>query len=609
MPPMEQTNKQYFEQLKKLLGEIYEAVVLEALVNKSGICWETITSIREKNAVERGVKYGISNGTTGIALFLIEYYKFSPLDEVRDVIKRSLLGAFTYYNNSENSWELGFYNGRGGLIYTLVQAYGILGEHEFLSMARKLIKLPVAGSRQIVFNLNSGVSGYLLGILHYYQATNDKSILSVIAAVIETLISGVKIKKQGIFWDELYFSSGPLCSFMYGNSGIVFLLIELKKRFDIPGLDKIICEAIAFEDSFYDEKTWNWPDYSNENIEINVRKLSNGSAAMGRRTSVSTFSWSVGSPGTLLARHDSAGRSRSFENSYEASCRYLQDCSASSDFTLYNGLGGILLSCLSIDANFGFSLGLLLAQKSKFGYLRCGYRGNRAEFDLSLFRGEAGIGYLILKTLFNRGGADTVLFPAISKVNYNVSVLTLGDLSFLPFKNILPHIDFSSQRACIKEKTYFDLATMAMTVKYTVNDIDDFLRREKFKMLQEDIDFLGEFIKLTSLPRDTKIPGQIKLGCNCKVVEFEGIHLLLIRRIGDVEVHELSEMQYIILSLCDLENGIRGKDVFSRILEAVEVDEFEVELLANSTTRELIFWFQFGVLVKPPWNLWKKLHN
>lgn len=605
---MEHTNKQYFNQLTKLLAEIYEAVLHEALVDKSGICWETITSIREKNAVDRSVKYGISNGTTGIALFLIEYYKFSPGNEVKNIIKRSLLGAFTYYNGNSSIWEVGFYHGRGGLIYTLVQAHKILGEQEFLSLAKKLIRWPIGESNHSVFNLNSGVSGYLLGVLHYYQATNDSSILSVILSLIGALISGVKIKKQGIFWDELYFSSGPVCSFVYGNSGIVFVLSELRKRFTIAGLDKIIREAIAFEDSFYCEKTANWPDYSNENIEINVPKIMNGGSLIRRRTSVSTFSWGIGSPGTLLARNDNVGRNNRFENSYEASCRYLQDnCSESSDFTLYNGLGGILLSCLTIDSEFDFSLDPLLLQKKKFGYLLCGYRKNRSEFDLSLFRGDAGIGYMILRLLFDKDSADTVLFPSISQEYDNILSLNLEYVIFLPLRNVSSHIDFGSQSVCIKEQTYFDIATALTAGKSTENDFDDFLRREKFKMLQKDIDFFQEFLKLNSRHGDIKVPKKFKLAWNCKVVEFEGKHSLLIRRIGNVEVHELSEMQYMVLSLCDVENGIRVEDVFTQILEAKDISEAESELVANSAMQELIFWFQFGVLVKPGWSFRKNV--
>ena len=387
----------------KIIDSIQENIIHEARVDSSGISWDTISRSVRAGQFERKASNNLHHGNLGIVLFLLASYKESRDERLIEIIDLALFKAFIFFRKHEGL--VGFYSGRGGAIYTLIEAYKVLDNKSYLDKALELGLLNF--ERVKVYNLNKGFSGLLVGVLHLFGASKDLRLLDVVKNISLKIISGAKVKSKGIYWDEIFSAMRPVNGFLFGNSGIVFALEQASKLFENSDLfDSVIEEALGYEDTSFNGKHCNWPDFLNEDFYYynfkNYKKLSlRYCSEKFLYRPGNSLSWALGSPGTLLVRKNEILRNKNYLNSLKKYISFVESKQGNSetDFCLYKGLGGGVLSLIHLGhpVNTMKIVSGIMAQKKKYKELLSSYPNNRKYTDLSLFNGETGIGYLLLK--------------------------------------------------------------------------------------------------------------------------------------------------------------------------------------------------------------------
>lgn len=568
----------------KIVDAIVENIVNEAKIDSSGISWDTISKSIRPGQFERRASYNLESGNLGIVIFLLAYYEKKQDERLIEIIDLALYKAFNFFKKHEDL--VGFYNGRGGAIYVQLTAYRILGDETYLYRAVEMSQLNY--EKVTITNLAFGLSGLLTGFLHLFAVTKDLQLLEAIKHLVSRILTKTKVTREGVYWDEIPLSMRPINGFLYGNSGIVFALRQASGLFqDNSVFDNVVKEALAFEDSTFCQKNDNWPDFLNEdyffsNFKNHRKTISKKPVEKNFFKPAISFSWGFGSFGMLLVRSKSITQNHNYLRSLEKSVAFLraQQIKTNADFGLYRGLGGAVISLLHLNytVNVDEIISGIVAQKKKYKELLSSFVTNRKYTDLSLFNGEAGIGYLLLKSKNIRDGEPSVLFPFLkadlkddSKIVYLES-----EINSLIVRSNCP-IDVNPTPQGIKQKiTFYDKIQHLFETIKKQGDLSSSnnLKIELFNLMQEQINFhyllRKDRYNLKNFKESTK-PRYVSISKNCKFVENSEGGVLLTRSPGKINVTNLNPFGNALLSACAKKKEVRMADVHKNIIEITDV--------------------------------------
>ena len=154
------------------------------------------------------------------------------------------------------------------------------------------------------------------------------------------------------------------------------------------------------------------------------------------------FSWWIGSPGGLIPRRELIKHNKlyidildRFKNQFKRKL-----FSKKNIYTLNKFGGEILTGALFMDINVELILKKISDQYLNYKCFLSGHLFNENLIDTSFFKGESGIGYLILKLIKNDYIENNVLYPSIigsktkSKVSIKINFEEIIFNKYLPFK-------------------------------------------------------------------------------------------------------------------------------------------------------------------------------
>lgn len=453
--------------LKKAI-EIADQLIERAEYDEHGLYWKNMsTDNLNNNAVIWNISDSIYNGTTGIILFFVELYKVVPNKKYLEVIQKSaswLIGFSKKYPTNFYS----FYSGRLGVAYCLAKIYTLTKDEVYKKEALEIALK--AGDffeiENLKYDLLVGPPGCIIGLLHIYEATSDARLLSIIDLFTSKVLDNIYVSEAGVYWNRGRDYMKGLCGFSHGASGMAYVFLELGRYFNNNSFLWLAGQVFKYENAHYEEKINNWPDFRRSMfLESDYAKFLNAyeQKNIDFFTKGGDFNaWCHGAAGIGLARV------RAIELLPDAT--YKTDLQNAINKTIktnvaikYNETRSTFIICHGACGNAETFLeaSLLLKDEQLMLYTKqiadaaiedynknggyiSGYSFSTELNDTSLFMGNAGIGYFMLR-LNNPEKTESILAPKLTSA-YSAQV------DKEKFKTI--GITISQLKKIIVEKTF-----------------------------------------------------------------------------------------------------------------------------------------------------------
>jgi len=448
-------DKIFKEDLLQNAIEIGKEILEKASVDINGIYWKTVKEVNIFGEAQKHVCETIYCGVSGVALFYIELYKHSPNESYREIIFSCGNWLVEYCKN--NPATHGFYSGRLGTVYALIEMSELEGCYNFRQKAleiayqfKNITQTPIIQS-----NLFNGLGGTLLGLLHLHSKTREEWILTSIEEGIYYLLSNSQSDGIGLYWDLAYetetrLSTKPLSSLPFGTAGIGFLFLQLSVYFENTSYNFIAEQCFLYEGHHEDGYKDIWPNFQINTKSSDKKKLRKAYLAGNFNHFMSnenSLNWVFGITGI--------GFSRLFGHKVSQNIRYKLDLDVVMsklnrdlfkgdlhNYSLSTGKTGVGLLFL-MSSNFSEELNYnelvikiaseCLAEKRKKRFFQSGYDTNTEIEDESLFMGTAGIGYFYLKLLAPEN-KSCILLPELldsAVINHNHKLRQIDESQLL----------------------------------------------------------------------------------------------------------------------------------------------------------------------------------
>jgi len=411
---------------------IGDDLLLRAEYDSNGASWETYAP-NFNGFLALGKTGNIYSGSSGIALFLIELYLQTQNSQYLKTAVDAAEWAETYFKTNQNN-DYSFFVGQIGLSYVYLRLHYVTANLKYLEKALDIARpcLTFLESPALQADLILGVSGTILGLLHLHQAKPDEGwLVDKIDSFVEYLIDKAQQGPVGLFWGRSPDLIKGLCGFSHGTAGVGYVFLELGHYFKDETFYWLAEQAFSYETYYYIDEIKNWPDFRCITSEINYvtlkEELRRGDVANFLYNGAEMNAWCHGAAGIGLSRltaFDFLQKEKYiFEINNAIKKIVLTDIEPKLqyfNFTLCHGGGGNAELLIEAYKLFNDNKLLLFAEtiadnalkyrQSNNMYLS-GYSTLQRE-DLSLFSGNAGIGYFFLR-LIDPENVPSILSPKI----------------------------------------------------------------------------------------------------------------------------------------------------------------------------------------------------
>jgi type 2 lantibiotic biosynthesis protein LanM len=355
---------------------------------------------------------GLYDGRLGVALFLAALARISGESEWRDLSLSALQEYRGALPGSEQAGakrsakrEIGLAGGLGGTLYAFTRIGALLEDDSLvadaLDVSRLLTPEAIAGDSQL--DIMGGTAGALLGALALYRVVQDADLLASAVACGRYLLARSVGTAHGRAWPTL--DGRLLTGFSHGAAGIAYALLALAEITGAAEFQAAAVDAIAYERSVFLPDAGNWPD---------LRDFAKYRAATGRADPPPLMSsWCHGATGIglarlgVLAKLDSAAIRQDIQVAIQTTQNHLAHRQGGVDHLCCGAMGQIeLLVCAARQLGRPELLSEARAHASQV-VQEARQRGYALEIALpasvyvpGLFRGEAGIGYTLLRLTY-----------------------------------------------------------------------------------------------------------------------------------------------------------------------------------------------------------------
>lgn len=359
-------------------------------------------------------------GTAGVGLFLAELYRATGDAAHSRAALGGLRHALTELEvESDRYRQDGFYTGQLGIAWAARRVAMLTASGDLATLADKLLEglLEHPGSGHCL-DIIHGNAGAILALLDLHRETGESRTLDTATTLGDEICQAAIREGDAWSWhNDLIAGSKAaprLTGFSHGAAGIGLALLELYGATGRPEFLRAGRGAFFYEDSFFDVDEGNWPDFRGLDTVDELDESSFETA------------WCHGAPGIALARLRAMAIDPSGAVIYERSARsglaktmsavrqWMIDGVA--DASLCHGLSG-MVEIIQAGESLSRTDGLaeeamceLIARHSTRSDWPSGVRLRRR--NPSLFLGEAGIGYSLLR-LDDPGRTPSVLVPGL----------------------------------------------------------------------------------------------------------------------------------------------------------------------------------------------------
>lgn len=279
----------------KISQKIADTICNQALWYENKCNWTGIyhnSQIANTETVLRALPSNFYVGSAGVAFFLSAMF-----DTLQDEnYKKTALGAWEKTISQipkirpEN---IGFYEGLGGIAYTLVKSGKWLQSEKIISEGLQLAQKLRKSFQNIGFDVMEGVSGFIIAISAIQREFPNEKFEDLICAGGEYLLANAFQNRRGVSWQTLSTKGPNLTGYSQGNAGVIHALSEVYAISKDLKYLAVIERAVSYENSYYSEKYNNWKD---------LRLLHQQSSRIRAKDAYNASAWCHGAAGIGLSR-------------------------------------------------------------------------------------------------------------------------------------------------------------------------------------------------------------------------------------------------------------------------------------------------------------------
>lgn len=341
---------------------------------------------------------GLYSGLSGLAVFFAGLEKLTKKESIkkaaRDCLDSSMRSLQRYLNRNlraEKKHDLKHFDagegaGAAGLLRSLVLV-NRYQDDRYAELTEAAVSLCVEQDYSLIDKTDKagGIAGLLSTLCRYEELYENKKVSKLIEILADRLLE-LKTLECGdvLLWKTLEDKNHPISGAVHGMCGIAEALMLAGKRLGTEKYDEAVKDAMAFEDSAYNEKAGGWED-----LRIpGVHKLSGGNCygppGMGIIFSRIQKEGITGGvlPRCMMRAGACVGRFQ--DSGMDHLC-----CGNMSVVEYYLETGD--------SEAAGKLLSSVLAHKAKTGNYRLGNADCIPNHNVTLFYGLSGIGYELLR--------------------------------------------------------------------------------------------------------------------------------------------------------------------------------------------------------------------
>lgn len=455
------------EKISKEVIRIADELISKREKDQYGLACATM-SVKGIKDIEWIKQDSIYSGNAGIAIFLLEVYQFTTEKKYLSAVLETLnwLENHLADENTYKSYSQLMTGGPLSLCYLYLKLNLVQPDKNLVEKALKVadnidVKKIVNGKE--MYEYLNGIGGALILLTLLYEQSKEETLLSKIDFLIGQTIDHAIKGPEGFYWDKNERQIKGLCGFSHGAAGIGYTLIELGNYFKNEALIWMGKQAFIYENHFFNEKYNNWPDFrkgifSEKDYEEHKKEYQENNIDFFTQPGYMN-AWCHGAAGIGLARL------RAFALTGETKWREDAECAIrktyetdvlsgyASSFTLCHGKGGnadvFLEGFLSLKEQKYYDMAFTIAEKiieakEQNNIYMSGLMYVENKEDYSMYMGNAGIGYFLLRVL-NPEKIDSILIPKIDQNNdlsidekyFNINI-SLADLKRKLFNRLFP---------------------------------------------------------------------------------------------------------------------------------------------------------------------------
>jgi len=405
------------EQMLQEAIRIGDHLLVTAEEADDGLTWRTVVFQQSSPA---GFVYSTCdnayNGVCGICLFLLELYHHTGQDKYLQAAIRGMKWV-TDERRSDHDTNFALYTGKMSIAHVLIRFHKITKDASFLQQAMQIALASEHAVTFPVYDLINGISGTLLALMHVHAASQDIRLLKIINLYTGKLLNAMHIGKSGVYWDRNDINMHGLCGFSHGASGLGYVFMELAFYFSNPAFYEIARQAFIYERQFFSEASQNWRDLRGAdekrfNVEIDQAYAAGDKQFFTKEKYMNA--WCHGAAGIGLSRIraiETLPDGKVFENELAVCIRTtyhttVKQVSERDSSCLCHGNAGnaeLFLEAYRLFKNESYlqlaykAAANILTQKETLGRYTSGNPGGVE--DNSLFMGNAGVGYFLLRVI------------------------------------------------------------------------------------------------------------------------------------------------------------------------------------------------------------------
>lgn len=231
-------------------------------------------------------------GTSGVALFLAQFHRFQPSDDVKQTALAALRHALGRAENEPALERGSLYSGAFGIGFAAADAGRELGDDAVAERGLAIVRDAAQRNDETAFDVVSGCAGRIGALVRLHRRFGHDWLLDLARADARRLLATAHRQPYGWSWGfgGTQFIAHDLTGYSHGTAGVALALLELNAAAPDPALVEAAVEAMRYERAWFSPQQQNWPDFRRMPGQTAADPFAYG------------YAWCHGAPGIGMSR-------------------------------------------------------------------------------------------------------------------------------------------------------------------------------------------------------------------------------------------------------------------------------------------------------------------
>jgi len=231
-------------------------------------------------------------GTSGVALFLAQFHRFQPSDEVKQTALAALRHALDRADNDATLDRGALYTGAFGVGFAAAEAGAELGDEAIAARGLALVRDAMQRHDETAFDVVSGSAGRIGALVRLHHRFGERWLVDDAVRDARALLATAHRQPYGWSWGfgGTQYVAHDLTGYSHGTAGVALAMLELNAVAPDPAFVQAADEAMRYERAWFSPQQQNWPDFRRMPGQTAADPFAYG------------YAWCHGAPGIGMSR-------------------------------------------------------------------------------------------------------------------------------------------------------------------------------------------------------------------------------------------------------------------------------------------------------------------